>query len=104
VVVEIKANYLRIRIKEPSLFVKGTFRTKSIGKTGGVKMIVGRLKRSNTWNTQSYIFSINTIISNKTSTMKALHYVTDNLSSANKTKVYELIDYLQKGAYQWKTK
>ena len=47
-------NQFRYRVKEPSLFEEGSFRTKEI--TDGVSIIVGNLKGQNNTTVQSYRF------------------------------------------------
>jgi hypothetical protein len=47
------ANTFRYRVKDPSAFDK--FRVKDIG-SGGVKITVGRVKGTNRWEIQNYIF------------------------------------------------
>ena len=42
---DITENYIRIRIRNPKTIVEGTFRTIVISETGGIKGIIGRLKK-----------------------------------------------------------
>lgn len=50
-----KSKYLRIRVRNPSSFIKGSFRTHDIGRKGHSKRIAGRLKRTGQWATQNYL-------------------------------------------------
>lgn len=52
--VEVTNNYVRVRIKEPKLFIKDSFRTISLGK--GIKAIVGRREGNNKTVIQSVLF------------------------------------------------
>ncbi len=50
--------YVRVRVKDPSLFVDGSFRTIDISKAEGVKAIIGKLKSDPEGSTtvQAYLF------------------------------------------------
>ena len=52
---EIGKNYLRIRIRNPALFKKDSFRTLDVGRTGHHKLIRGRLKSNNEYKTQAIL-------------------------------------------------
>ncbi len=54
--VHITKQFERHRIRDPSEFKKGSFRTPEYGKTGFSKRITGQLKR-NGWATQSLLIS-----------------------------------------------
>lgn len=47
----------RLRVREPSVFIKGSFRTHDIGRKGFSKRIAGRLKSTGRWATQSILVS-----------------------------------------------
>jgi len=47
----------RWRIREPSEFIKGSFRTHDIGRKGFSKRIAGKLKKSGKWATQAILIS-----------------------------------------------
>ena len=49
------SKYLRIRVRSPSAFVKGSFRTQDIGRRGHSKRIAGRLKTTGRWATQNFL-------------------------------------------------
>lgn len=53
--IETTGKYVRIRIRNPRLFIKDSFRTVDIGKPGRHKLIRGRLKSSRNWATQSVL-------------------------------------------------
>jgi len=55
---DINAGYIRIRQKDPALFVEGSFRTIDISKKDAIKAIIGRLKSNPEGGTviQSYLF------------------------------------------------
>lgn len=50
-------NYIRLRIMDPKLFKKSSFRTQDVGRKGHMKRITARLKVNNEWETQSWIFN-----------------------------------------------
>lgn len=52
--VEIKKNYLYIRIKHPSNFIKHTFKTDDIGRKGHSYRVTAINKYSGKWETQAY--------------------------------------------------
>lgn len=47
--------YKRERVREPSLFQRGSFRTIDPGRKGGTKIIIGRLKGKKTTTTQAIL-------------------------------------------------
>jgi hypothetical protein len=49
--------YLRIRVRSPKLFKRGSFRTQDIGRVGHSKRIAGRLKKTGRWATQNFMVS-----------------------------------------------
>lgn len=49
--------YYRVRVRSPSSFKKGSFRTHDMGRAGHSKRIAGKLKRSGRWATQAYLLS-----------------------------------------------
>jgi hypothetical protein len=56
--VDITEKYIRIRMKQPSLFADASFRTIDISKPKGIKAIIGKLKSDPNGSTQvqSYLF------------------------------------------------
>jgi hypothetical protein len=52
-----QSRYLRVRVRAPSQFVKGSFRTQDIGRKGHSKRIAGRLKASGKWATQNFLIN-----------------------------------------------
>ena len=50
---EKKGSQYRVRILNPSQFSRRTFRTVDVGRKGGLKLIVGRLKGKNTTTIQA---------------------------------------------------
>jgi hypothetical protein len=42
-------------VRNPSAFVKGSFRTQDIGRKGHSKRIAGRLKSTGRWATQNFL-------------------------------------------------
>lgn len=42
--IERKGSQLRIRLRNPNMFNKSSFRTKDVGNKGGLQLILGRLK------------------------------------------------------------
>lgn len=55
--VHLTKRYARYRIKEPSEFKKGSFRTHDIGRKGHAKRIAGINKKTGKYETQSVIVS-----------------------------------------------
>lgn len=54
---DVTENTIRIRVRDPKLFQKGTFRTITIGTASkGIKAVIGRLKGKTATSIQSYIF------------------------------------------------
>lgn len=51
--IERKGNQFRVRVLDPKLFNKKTFRTLDVGRPGGLKLVVGRLKGKETTTTQA---------------------------------------------------
>ena len=48
---------IRARVRMPSEFESGSFRTIDIDTTKGIKAVIGKLKGKDTTTAQSYIFS-----------------------------------------------
>ncbi|MHA1333218.1 MAG: hypothetical protein ACTSPL_03985 [Candidatus Odinarchaeia archaeon] len=53
--------YVRIRVRNPKLFKKNSFRTHDIGREGHSKRIAGKLKVGG-WATQSYLISLSDVV------------------------------------------
>lgn len=53
--VDLTKRYARFRQRDPTLFVKGTLRTKDIGRTGHSKLIVGKLRSTKQFTIQSVL-------------------------------------------------
>jgi len=49
-----KGKYIRIRVRNPKSFKKGSFRTHDIGRKGHSKRIAGKLKKGQ-WATQAFL-------------------------------------------------
>jgi hypothetical protein len=49
-----KGKYIRIRVRNPKKFQRGTFRTHDIGRRGHSKRIAGKLK-TGPWATQAFL-------------------------------------------------
>ena len=90
--IEIRGQHLRIRQLDPKLFIEGSFRTHDVGKPGGTKRIVGRLKKTGKWATQSYIFEVDALKEGRISTWYTLFKVKDKLSPRR----WKELDNLQK--------
>lgn len=50
-------DYERWRVKSPSAFIPGSFRTHDFGRAGYSKRIAGRLRGTGKWATQSILIS-----------------------------------------------
>jgi len=57
--VDVTDKYIRIRIKDPSLFVDGSFRTITIDDQKGIKAIIGKLKSDPQGSTKTQAFLFN---------------------------------------------
>lgn len=55
--VHITKKYMRYRLRSPSQFIRGSFRTHDFGRVGHSKRIAGRLKRNNLWATQAILIT-----------------------------------------------
>lgn len=53
--IDVSKDYARVRLKDPKLFEKGSFRTVDVGKKGRTKIVVGRLKGRRTTTRQSIL-------------------------------------------------
>lgn len=56
--VHLTKRYARYRIKSPSKFQKGTFKTIDVGRIGHTKIIIGRPKGQETTEAQAVLISI----------------------------------------------
>jgi HK97 family phage prohead protease len=56
--VDVTDQYIRIRVKDPDLFVEGSFRTITISQEQGIKSVIGKLKSDPNGSTviQNYMF------------------------------------------------
>jgi len=88
--IDISNNYVRIRVRSPRLFRKGTFRTHDIGRKGIDKRIAGILKRSNKWATQSYLISKNALMRKDKKTLNLLKQI-EKKHNLNLSRVLRLI-------------
>lgn len=57
--IEKKGSQYRIRLLDPRLFIKYSFRTKDVGRSGGLQLILGRMKGSKKYSIQALRVSIN---------------------------------------------
>jgi hypothetical protein len=83
--------YERWRIREPSDFKYGTFRTQDIGKKGFSKRVAGMLKSTGEWDTQAILIDHNEPESMKKTLRKG---VRDLL---NKNKTVKVKSFMRKG-------
>lgn len=90
-VIEIKGQQLRIRVKSPNQF--SMFRTKDVGKKGRLQIIIGLNKKSKKWDTQSYRLNI-LDYSNKDEVIKEVKNL--QISSSHKSKAIKLISRWKK--------
>ena len=91
--VEITKNYLRIRMKQPSLFLKGSFRTQDVGKAGGTKRIAAKLKKTRQFTTQGWIFELKAL-KTRPSTLKTLRMIIPQLSLEDINKINKILQGL----------
>lgn len=52
-------DYVRIEMRDPDIFIRGTLRTHDIGRVGFSKRIAGRVRKTGEWETQSFLVSRN---------------------------------------------
>lgn len=53
--VEVTKKYVRIRVRDPRVFAKNTFRTHDMGRKGHSRRIAGIRKKTGMWETQAYL-------------------------------------------------
>jgi len=53
-VIELKGQQIRIRVKNPRLFKPDSFRTHDVGTKGKLQRITGKMKIGNGWQTQAW--------------------------------------------------
>lgn len=53
--IDFTKDFARVRIKDPKRFQKKSFRTLDVGRPGGTKVVIGRLKGKVTTTTQSIL-------------------------------------------------
>ncbi len=70
--IHITKNHVRVRIREPSRFVAGSFRTLDTGRPGHMKLIRGRLKSSGKRELQSVLFSAQDVLDGDINTMSTI--------------------------------
>ena len=73
--VEIKGKILRVRVKNPKMFRRGTFRTQDVGSRGHTMRVGGRLKSTGRWETQSWRFPVKDVHARRPETMKTLRSI-----------------------------
>jgi hypothetical protein len=56
--VRIEANKVRLRVRDPNLFIKNSFGTQDVGRARFSQRIAGRLKDSGHWATQAWTYDI----------------------------------------------
>lgn len=73
--VDVNENTIRIRVKDPGLFVEGSFRTITISEEKGIKAVIGKLKSDPSGPTviQTYLFD-----KDKFTTAEAEKWVADH--------------------------
>ncbi len=70
--IEITGRYMRIRVRSPAVFKKGSFRTHDIGRLGHSKRIAGIRKKTGKWQTQAFLINKNDIKKRDPKTMMLL--------------------------------
>lgn len=55
--IERTKRYVRLRVKHPGNFIRGSLRTHDIGRGMHSKRIAGRLKRTGKWDTQAFLIT-----------------------------------------------
>jgi hypothetical protein len=76
-VIEVKGKYLRIRVKDPKLFVNNSFRTDDIGRKGHSMRITAINKQTGKWETQSWRLLVADIKKDDLNTMILLNKIAD---------------------------
>mgnify|MGYP001614491968 CR=1 FL=1 len=94
--VDVTDKFIRIRIKDPGLFVADSFRTITLSEKDGIQAIIGKLKTNPSGNTevQAYLFD-----KNKWTVERAKKWVEDNKKANNnmETKAFSLKEITDKG-------
>lgn len=55
----ITEKYVRVRVRPPESFIKGSIRTHDIGRKGYSKRLAGRMKKTGKWATQEFLIARN---------------------------------------------
>jgi hypothetical protein len=61
----ITENYIRVRVRPPESFIKGSIRTHDIGRKGYSKRLAGRTKKTGKWATQAFLIARNEPLATK---------------------------------------
>lgn len=88
-IVDVTENSIRIRVKEPSLFIDTSFRTTTLSASRGIQAVMGKLKnplegQEGSMVVQSYIFD-----KDKWTVTEARAWVSDHKDHAGKTFIEE---------------
>jgi hypothetical protein len=54
---DVTEKYVRVRMRDPDKFIRGSIRTHDIGREGFSKRLAGKLKSTGEWATQSWLIS-----------------------------------------------
>lgn len=94
--VDVTDKFIRIRIKDPDLFVADSFRTITLSEKDGIQAVIGKLKTKPSGNTevQAYLFD-----KAKWTVERAKKWVEDNKKVNNnmETKAFSLKEITDKG-------
>lgn len=77
--VDVTANFIRLRQRNPGEFQSGSFRTIDISKSRGIKAVIGRLKGKTTTTVQSFLF-----VKDKWTVAEAQKWVKEHRASMEK--------------------
>jgi len=55
--IDVTGKYIRIRVRPPTAFKTGSFRTHEIGRAGHSKRIAGISRKTGKWQTQAFLIN-----------------------------------------------
>lgn len=75
--IEVTKRFVRVRVRDPKVFKKSTFRTHDIGRKGHSKRIAGIRKKTGKWGTQSFLISRSDLRKLDRSTLDLIRQIRD---------------------------
>jgi hypothetical protein len=92
IVVEIKGQSLRIRVKNPKLFAAGSYGTQDVGETGKLQRVAARRKTTGKYETQAWRVNL-ADYPNKASAIQEVNNLYDggDITASEKSKALRLV-------------